>query len=207
MAIAADTSRVTHLIERLADGDDRAREELIRFAESRLRNLASRMLRGNCLRRWERTDDVLQQTLLRLTRRLSDLRATNTAMFLAFAAQNMRHALIDLARHYYGPTGWGANYLSDAQAVDGRSSDAEALDRQPGPEGLLDQAERWSRLYGAIDELPDEERQVVDLVWLHDLPQAEVAVLLGVAEKTVGRRWRRARLRLHDALAGEMPLL
>jgi DNA-directed RNA polymerase specialized sigma24 family protein len=37
------------------------------------------------------------------------------------------------------------------------------------------------------------------------LSQAEAAELLGVAERTVKRRWQTARRKLHEALQGEVP--
>jgi DNA-directed RNA polymerase specialized sigma24 family protein len=39
------------------------------------------------------------------------------------------------------------------------------------------------------------------------LSQAEAAEVLGVNERTIKRRWQSARLKLHDAMKGEVPLL
>jgi hypothetical protein len=52
---------------------------------------------------------------------------------------------------------------------------------------------------------PMEEREVFDLLWYHALTQAEAAELLQVTDRTVKRRWRSARLRLHRALRRESP--
>ncbi|MBL9124304.1 MAG: sigma-70 family RNA polymerase sigma factor, partial [Planctomycetaceae bacterium] len=68
------------------------------------------------------------------------------------------------------------------------------------PDESLHRAESLEQLYEAIAKLPDDEREVVDLVWLHELSQAEAATLLGITLRTVGRRWRRARLRLFAQL-------
>ena len=40
-------------------------ERLISYAADRLRTLAREMLRENRLQRWEESDDLLQQTLVR----------------------------------------------------------------------------------------------------------------------------------------------
>ena len=50
----------------------------------------------------------------------------------------------------------------------------------PSPDGL--------RMLRAIDELPEEEREVFDLVRIQGMTQAEAAQLLGVSAVTVKRR-------------------
>jgi RNA polymerase sigma-70 factor (ECF subfamily) len=48
-------------------------------------------------------------------------------------------------------------------------------------------------------------REVFDLVWYQGLTNAEAAEILGVSTKTVRRRWQAGCLRLHDAMAGQLP--
>ena len=43
------------------------------------------------------------------------------------------------------------------------------------------------------------------MLWYQGLTQAEAAELLGVSSRTVKRRWQTARLRLFEALGGELP--
>ena len=52
----------------------------------------------------------------------------------------------------------------------------------------------------AIEELPDEEREVFDLVRIQGMTQVEAAEVLGVSKKTVQRRLDRALLILSEAL-------
>jgi RNA polymerase sigma-70 factor (ECF subfamily) len=47
-----------------------------------------------------------------------------------------------------------------------------------------------------VDSLPDEEREVVQLLWYEGLRQPEAAVVLGISLATLKRRWQVARLRL-----------
>jgi RNA polymerase sigma-70 factor (ECF subfamily) len=53
--------------------------------------------------------------------------------------------------------------------------------------------------------MPDEEREIFDLLWYQGLSQAEAATLLKVSERTIKRRWQSARLKLHHALRGGLP--
>ena len=45
----------------------------------------------------------------------------------------------------------------------------------------------------------------MDLLWYRGLTHAQAAEALGVATKTVQRRWASARLMIRDALDGEEP--
>jgi RNA polymerase sigma-70 factor (ECF subfamily) len=117
----------------------------------------------------------------------------------------IRRELIDLARHYGGPQGMGAHHLSMQPRGD-RSSAPPAVD--PGGQSLDPRRlAEWLDFHEAINKLPEHEREVFDLVWYHGLSQQAAGELLRVDERTIRRRWREARLKLHDLLAGEMPEL
>ena len=57
-------------IDRLQFGDESAREQLIEVSSARLRVLARQLLADDRVRRWEDTDDVLQEALVTLHRSL-----------------------------------------------------------------------------------------------------------------------------------------
>ena len=61
------------------------------------------------------------------------------------------------------------------------------------------------RMLEAIDELPEDEREVFDLVRIQGMTQAEAAELLGVSAKTVQRRLNRGLLLLTEQLADLRP--
>jgi RNA polymerase sigma-70 factor (ECF subfamily) len=63
----------------------------------------------------------------------------------------------------------------------------------------------WGEFHRAVEALPDEEREAVDLLWYQELSQEEAAETLGVDKSTVKRRWRAARLKLAKALQHELP--
>jgi RNA polymerase sigma-70 factor (ECF subfamily) len=60
-------------------------------------------------------------------------------------------------------------------------------------------------MLSAIEGLPEEEREVFDMVRILGLTHAEVAAIVGVSEKTVQRRLNRARLLLAEQLADLRP--
>jgi RNA polymerase sigma-70 factor (ECF subfamily) len=55
----------------------------------------------------------------------------------------------------------------------------------------------------AVERMPVEEREVFDLLWYQGMTHGQAAKALGVATKTVQRRWASARLLLQDALNGK----
>lgn len=198
-------SRTTQLqgcLDRLRGGDASARDELFRRVVGRLERLTRKMLKGYPgVRRWAETDDVLQSALVRLLRALEDVRPASTRDFFALTAAQIRRELIDLARHFYGPEGPGAKHASR----DGSNGESgpwpDPVDLSHEPSALAG----WREFHEQVRRLPPEEREVVDLLFYQELPQAEAAALLNVTVRTVQRRWHAALLKLHDILKGRWP--
>jgi RNA polymerase sigma-70 factor (ECF subfamily) len=61
------------------------------------------------------------------------------------------------------------------------------------------------RMLRAIDELPEDEREVFDLVRIQGMTQAEAAPLLGVSAATVKRRLSRGLRLVTEQLADLRP--
>ncbi len=191
----ARTTVMVQLLERMKGGDRQARDELVRAFEGRLEHLAAKMLRSYpSVGRWVEAGDVLQGSLLRLLRALESVQPESTRAFFGLAAEQIRRELLDLARHFYGPHGLGANHDSvGAGSAAGRQVVAPA---DPGDDDL----ERWCRFHEEVARLPAEEREVVGLIYYHGWTQAQVAELIQVNVRTVRRRWEAALVKLHREL-------
>lgn len=196
------STRLKHFLDDLGAGDSAARDALIGRTFGRLRALAHRMFRGQPgLHAAVETDDVLQGAAVRLHRCLPEVRPATVHHFFALASLQIRRELIDLARHHLGAHGAKA-----ARAVEFGESDSGGRGVVAEPhEGPPADLEGWTRFHEAAAGLPGEERATFDLLWYHDLSQAEAADILQVSERTVKRRWRSARLLLHQSLRGEWP--
>ena len=191
-------------LHRLAAGDPAARADLARLARDRLLVMTRAMLaRYPGVRRWEGSDDVVQNVLLRLDRSLAQLRPETTHAFLSLAAVNIRRELIDLARHYYGPEGPGSHHATPAESAGDRAGPEPAAGTaRDDPASLAE----WAELHERIADLPADERAVVDLHWYHGMTHSEAAAALGVSPKTVKRRWVAAKVRLGELLGYESPV-
>lgn len=128
-------------------------------------------------------DELLSAAVERLIKALRQVRPQNPRQFFALANQHIRWELNDLAR------------LSDEAPVLSEYLDSAAdTDTESG----LSLTAR--RIFAAIDQLPEEEREVFELVRIQGLTHVEAAEVLGVASKTIQRRLGRALLELSECL-------
>jgi len=198
------TTFLLGLLSRMQAGDPTAREELLRVTCGRLERLAHKMLRGfPGVARWEETGDVLQNALLRLLRALEEVRPASVRHFFALAATQMRRELLDLARHYQGPNGPGANRASPQNSLTVGETPPEF--DPPDRAEPVEELERWSAFHEQVEALPAEEREVVSLVFYHGWTQTDIAALFQVSERTVRRYWQAGCLKLNAALGGALP--
>jgi len=198
---AGNTTQLQELLDRAAKGNDDAYGELIAQASVRLQKLTAKMLRNYPqLRRWEQTDDVFQNAVIRLHRSLCEVKPKSVRHFLALATTQIRRALIDLARHHFGPHGQAAKHHTDAGGLnsDGGNLVQNKADTDHRPETL----QLWADFHEAVGNLPAEQREVFELVWYGEMGRTDIAKLLGVSEPTVKRRLRAARVHLFQALDG-----
>ena len=192
--------RLAGLIERYARGDAAVLNELLEASLDRLRRLAGKMLADNpAVRRWEGTDDLLQNAAIRLYRALRDVRPATVRDFFKLAARQIRRELVDLARHHYGPEGHAAHHATDPGQVDPAGDVHPLHERAEGHSGPLTQMQQ-REFHEHVRALPQEEREVFDLIYYQGLSREEVALTLRVAVRTVKRRWRSARLLLHGLM-------
>jgi RNA polymerase sigma-70 factor (ECF subfamily) len=137
-----------------------------------------------------RTDEMVSAVVERLLKAMRSVRPQTVRQFFALVNQHMRWELNDLARR-----------------LDEQSSAAELREEfVPAPassDSILTPDGR--RMLEAIDKLPDDEREVFDLVRIQGLAQTEVAEVLGVSAKTVQRRLNRSLMLLANELEDLRP--
>jgi len=191
-------SIMQQLLRRAVAGDQAAFDDLLRHSGERLTSLTRRMLgEFQRVKRWAETGDVLQNALVRLMGALQEVKPQTPRDFLALASLQIRRELLDLARHFYGPQGLGANHDS-RDGDDSQGPAPEKADVSHEPSSLA----QWTELHRQIEALPDDEREVVGLLFYQGLPQAEAAALLNLSLRTVHRRWHAALCKLHKVWNG-----
>lgn len=200
-----DTSYLQNCLDRLKAGDDAARNDLINCASERLRQIAHTMLGDfQRLKRWEDTDDILQNAMLRLCHTLRKVAPASLRDFYGLVTLQIRRELIDLSRHHFGPEGRGAKHATNHPHASDNGANSplyEQSDSSTEPGSLAS----WSEFHQHAGALPKEEQEVFDLIWYQGLKHVEAAALLNVSAKTIKRRWHAACLQLHAALQGHLP--
>jgi RNA polymerase sigma factor (sigma-70 family) len=193
------TARMHHLVDRIQQGDESARDELLLSVCNNLERLARKMLkRYPAVQRWEETGDVLQNALMRLLRALKEIKPPSVRDFFGLAAEQIRRELLDLARHYRGKKGLGTNLTPHGDSI-------IRNDELPVKADEGENLERWHDFHVAVQQLPAEEREVIGLVFYHGWTQLQIAELFQTSERTIRRRWQSACLKLDQLIEGGLP--
>jgi RNA polymerase sigma factor (sigma-70 family) len=135
-------------------------------------------------------DEMLSAVVDRLLKALREIRPGTVRQFFALANRHMRWELNDLARRLDKET--PALGLPEAGIASPETSGS-----QLSPNTL--------RILEAIESLPDEDREVFDLVRIQGLSQVEAAEMLDVSPKTVQRRLNHCLLLLTTKLSDLEP--
>ena len=196
------TLAVQHCLDRFGTDWERATRDLLSVAMNRLRLLSRKILADiPGVKRWDNTDDLLQNASLRLWKALETHHPPTPVDFFRLAACIIRRELIDLSRSRYGPLGVGANHFSPpngTSSVKNIASLAAGTDSH-NPAKLTE----WTEFHAYIERLPEDERQLFDLLWYQGLTLAETSELLGIPLRTLGRHWKMARVKLAETLIPE----
>ena len=179
---------------------DRAAEPIIKdllaSAVNRLHILCASLLFRNYPRLTQpplnlEAEEMLSAVVERLLKAMRQVHPENVRQFFAIANQHMRWELNDLARR-----------------LDERSPVAPLPEsRLPAPaeSSVSELSQNARRMLAAIESLPDDEREVFNLVRIQGMTQPEAAEVIGVSLKTVQRRLSRGLILLSDKLVDLQP--
>ena len=195
--IGTDT-QLQNLIDRSLRGDAAAHEELLHHACDRLLRLTRKMFHGfPQLRRWEQTDDVFQNSMVKLHRALAEVRVESVRHFFNLAAVQIRRELLDLAKHHFGPHGGATNHHTDGQPADEAGGSLHSATSEP------QDLKSWSQFHSHVEALSADEQEIINLVFYEGLSQEEAAKLLGMSFRTFKRRWQTVKVKLSEALGSD----
>lgn len=170
------------LILRVAERDREAFELLYRRYVRSVFGLALRRLRDR-----QRAEDAVQETFAAIWRSAHSYRPERgaAAPWLYAVARN---AIVDRLRARSEPPG----------------EVPETPSREPGPSDRAEASFVAWRVHRALEELPEKEREVVELAYWSEMSQSEVAEYLHIPLGTVKTRTRSALNRLAGLLEGEL---
>lgn len=185
-----NSESVTLWLERWADGDRDAVDEVLPLVYDELRAIAGRYIQR------ERPGHTLQATAMVHEAYVNliesnNLRFENRAHFIGFAARVLRRVLVLHARERSALKRGGG-----FRRVTLEESASLALDRTPDLEAL-DEA------LGRLASFDPRKAQIVELRFFGGMTGSEIAAFVGISTATVAREWRSARAWLYADLSGE----
>ena len=187
MTIAGDD--VTRVLKAMGSGDPAAAEQLLPMLYAELHRLAASYMRR------ERSDHTLQPTALineAYLRLAKEKQAwQNREHFVGVAANVMRRVLIDHARAHNAAMRGGGVHRVDLE------DDMVFSEERSGELLSLDCA------LNTLERLYPRQAKVVELRYFGGLSVEQIAVLLGIAPRSVKRDWSLARIWLHRELHGD----
>jgi RNA polymerase sigma factor (sigma-70 family) len=183
------------LLDRLLQGDREAQRLLLERACQRLRKLAARMLQGSFpeVARRHELDSVVHETWVRLLQALDKAEPPTVADFFRLAAFKFRQVLLDMAqgerrRAQREVLGWsGADNEGPASSDAGTTHDPARL-------------AQWTEFHEKVATLSEQERAVFEMHYYLELPQAEIARVLGLHPRKVSYLWIAATEKLGEEL-------
>ncbi len=192
---AGTTSLIEHWLEQLRNGEDAARNEILRYSERRLRLHTHRMFRRSpILVSLAETDDVLTLLQMRLNNALEKLPDVYSARsFFKLAAKHLGYALVDLYRKYT------RNDVPKIAQPEGPNPDGPTpTEVKPDMSDSNDPATllMWGEIHEKIQKLPEDEKEVFELLWYQGLPQRDAARILDISVNALEWLWLKARRRL-----------
>jgi RNA polymerase sigma-70 factor (ECF subfamily) len=181
------------LLRRFNEGDADAFEELVRRYERPLYNFILRSVR-----RRERADELLQDVFLKIVQRSQDFKGNSKlSTWLYTIARNL---CIDHSRKMV----FRRHKSLDAPSQSGDDEGPSLLERTAGADLGADREaiakDLKLRIAAAVEELPEEQREVFLMRQVQGMAFKEIADVIGVPENTVKSRMRYALERLQRAL-------
>ena len=174
------------MVDQTGGGSDET-QELFSLMYQDLRRLAHARLQRNEPITLLDTTSLVHETFLRVLKS-SRVALSERPRFLAYAAQVMRSVIVDFVRQRHAERRGGGDAHVPLQS---------AADAVPSAEDEV------LRVSEALDELAKVDERLVKIVemrYFGGFTEEDIALALGVNERTVRRDWQKARLLLSLAL-------
>jgi RNA polymerase sigma-70 factor (ECF subfamily) len=167
---------------------------LVKRYQGPLYNFALRHLRNT-----SSAEEVVQDAFVRLVQNAADFK--HEARFSTWMFTIVRNLCIDQIRKQALRRHPSLEEPKRAEEGEGPTLGEQTADSRANVERTAVSTEIRERLMQAVDELPDEQREVFLMREVSNLPFKEIAEIVGIPENTVKSRMRYALERLQAALS------
>lgn len=170
---------VTRLLEDAHQGHDEAWDRIYALLYADLRSIAASNMRRQQVAQSSPTS-LVSEAWLRLVQ--ANVPTASRAHLIGLMAHAMRYVLLDQARH--------ALSLKRGEGIAPIPLEHALNEPQKAP---LEQLLELDQALEALSQIDKRAAKVVELRYFGGMKDPEVAAVLGVTERTVGRDWRKAR--------------
>jgi RNA polymerase sigma-70 factor (ECF subfamily) len=182
------------LMIRFQSGDRSAFTLLVKKHQTPLYNFAMRQLRSGPV-----AEEVVQDAFVRVVQNAADFK--HEARFSTWLYTITRNLCIDQMRKRALRRHPSLDEPKRAEEGEGPSLGEQTADSRANVERSAVSVEIRERVLAAVEQLPDEQREVFLMREVSNLPFKEIAEIVGVPENTVKSRMRYALERLQAALS------
>jgi RNA polymerase sigma-70 factor (ECF subfamily) len=182
------------LMIRFQTGDRSAFALLVRKHQGPLFNFALRHLRSQ-----PTAEEVVQEAFIRVVQNAGDFK--HEARFSTWLYTIARNLCIDQIRKHALRRHPSLDEPRRSEESEGPTLGEQTADSRANVERTAVAGEIRERVLAAVDELPEEQREVFLMREVSNLPFKEIAEIVGVPENTVKSRMRYALERLQAALS------
>jgi RNA polymerase sigma factor (TIGR02999 family) len=184
------TPQITVLLQQAAGGDRAALDAVYSSLYPDLKRVARARLRQQGRADSMSTTVLVHESFVRLVG-ARGLRLEDRRHFFAYAAKTMRNIIVDSAREFQAERrGGGAEHVT--------LGDADAM--QVADTSASDELVRVNDALHELEAVDPELAELVEMRYFGGYAETEIGELLGVTERTVRRRWDKARAWLFVAL-------
>lgn len=179
------------MVERVLAGDDTAYRGLVEKYQERLYTMAYGVLRNR-----EDARDVTQDAFIKAYRNLANFRKESS--FYTWLYRIGMNLSIDMTRKRKRREASG---LREDVATRNEEGAVHEMHHQDNPRRVIERRQLYAQIMDAMDQLPEDQKQVVLLRELEQMSYREIAEVMDVAEGTVMSRLYYARKKLQQLLA------
>jgi RNA polymerase sigma-70 factor (ECF subfamily) len=197
-----DQEETCELLDGARRGDAAAVDRLLDKHRASLTRMVRARLFGGVARRVD-ASDVVQDALIEAHRRLAEYLREPRMPFHAWLRQLAHDRLVDTFRRQLAGKRDAAREESLGVAAGDDSferPDREAVDAELTPAAAALKREFQARFAAALDELPDDAREIIVMRHVEQLTNSQAAEVLGLSEPAAGMRYLRALRQLKEIL-------
>src|SRR5437763_5686845 len=201
--MASNESETQQLLEQAKQGDAAAVERLLTTHREPLRRMIGARLDPALAARVD-ASDIVQDVLLEAHRRLQDYLRKPAMPFHLWLRHIAKDHIIDAHRHERLAQRRSVDREQSMNAVRPGDSSlewaAQFLDREVTPASAAVRQEMERKVQAAIGQLAEDDREIILMRYVEQLPNQDVAAALGLTEAAASMRCLRAVRRLQALL-------